>query len=164
VAVSRSRRLIILVGDTSTLRGGYFHHLVTTAGSVGHIVPAPKLIGQLLHRGRRRDEQAAVAADGAGAPGAAPDQERALATGGRRGGGGGGRGGWERGGNRFRLQKEEQTGEHTDQEGVAAAPRVDGVQTEDQSGPRRRRRRGLERDVPADVTDVAEEVTGEAVA
>ena len=60
VAVSRSRRLIIIVGDTSTLRQGYFHHLVATAQSVGHIVPAPKLIGQLLHRGRRprdRDER-----------------------------------------------------------------------------------------------------------
>src|ERR687888_291396 len=53
VAVSRSRRLIILVGDTSTLRGGYFHHLINTAQSVGQIIPAPKLIGQLLHRGRR---------------------------------------------------------------------------------------------------------------
>ena len=52
VAVSRSRRLIIVVGDTSTLRGGYFHHLVATCQAVGQIVPAPKLIGQLLHRGR----------------------------------------------------------------------------------------------------------------
>ncbi|MBV9173706.1 MAG: AAA family ATPase, partial [Chloroflexi bacterium] len=52
VAVSRSRRLIIIVGDTSTLRQGYFHHLVATASSVGQIVPAPKVIGMLLHRGR----------------------------------------------------------------------------------------------------------------
>ena len=57
VAVSRSRRLIIIVGDTSTLRQGYFHHLVATAQSVGHILPAPKLIGQLLHRGRRLRER-----------------------------------------------------------------------------------------------------------
>jgi AAA domain len=159
VAVSRSRRLIILVGDTSTLRGGYFHHLVTTAGSVGHIVPAPKLIGQLLHRGRRRDEQAAVAADGAVAPVAAPGQEGALPTSGRRRR----RRAWERRRERLRQQQEEQTAAHTDQDEVAAAPPVDGVPTEDQARPRRRRRRRLERDVPADVTDVAEEVTGEAV-
>jgi len=57
VAVSRSRRLIIIVGDTSTLRQGYFHHLVATAQSVGHILPAPKLIGQMLHRGRRLRER-----------------------------------------------------------------------------------------------------------
>jgi hypothetical protein len=53
VAVSRARRLLIIVGDTSTLRGGYFHHLIATAGSVGAIVPAPRLLGQLLHRGRK---------------------------------------------------------------------------------------------------------------
>jgi hypothetical protein len=51
VAVSRSRRLIIIVGDTSTLRAGFFGHLVATAQAVGQIVPAPKLIGQLLQRG-----------------------------------------------------------------------------------------------------------------
>ncbi|MCA1645129.1 MAG: AAA family ATPase, partial [Chloroflexi bacterium] len=48
VAVSRSRRLIIIVGDTSTLRAGFFGHLVATAQAVGQIVPAPKLIGQFL--------------------------------------------------------------------------------------------------------------------
>src|SRR5258708_38695798 len=58
VAISRSRRLLVLVGDTSTLRGGYFNHLVATAQSVGQIVPAPKLIGQFLTRAARprRDE------------------------------------------------------------------------------------------------------------
>jgi hypothetical protein len=50
VAVSRSRRLIIIVGDTSTLRAGFFGHLVATAQAVGQIVPAPKLIGQFLQR------------------------------------------------------------------------------------------------------------------
>jgi hypothetical protein len=57
VAVSRSRRLIIIVGDTSTLRQGYFNHLVTTAHQVGQITPAPKLIGMFLSRGRRRHER-----------------------------------------------------------------------------------------------------------
>ncbi|HEV7664952.1 MAG TPA: AAA domain-containing protein [Chloroflexota bacterium] len=51
VAVSRSRRLVIIVGDTSTLRGGYFTALVAAAQSVGQVIPAPKLIGQFLSRG-----------------------------------------------------------------------------------------------------------------
>ncbi|HEY0582834.1 MAG TPA: DEAD/DEAH box helicase family protein, partial [Chloroflexota bacterium] len=50
VAVSRSRRLIILVGDTSTLRGGYFNNLVAACQSIGQVIPAPKLIGQFLNR------------------------------------------------------------------------------------------------------------------
>jgi DNA polymerase III delta prime subunit len=54
VAVSRSRRLVVIVGDTSTLRSGMFHHLVQTAQSVGQVVPAPKLIGQFLSRGAPR--------------------------------------------------------------------------------------------------------------
>ncbi|MBV9355163.1 MAG: AAA family ATPase, partial [Chloroflexi bacterium] len=63
VAVSRARRLLIVVGDTSTLRGGYFQHLIATAGSVGAIVPAPRLLGQLLHRTRKpRPERAEPAA------------------------------------------------------------------------------------------------------
>src|SRR5919201_1859303 len=57
VAVSRSRRLIIIVGDTSTLRQGYFHHLVATAQQVGQIIPAPQLLGMFLSRGRRRQER-----------------------------------------------------------------------------------------------------------
>jgi hypothetical protein len=57
VAVSRSRRLIVIVGDTSTLRQGYFNQLVSTAHQVGQIVPAPKLIGMFLSRGRRRHER-----------------------------------------------------------------------------------------------------------
>ncbi len=63
VAVSRARRLLIVVGDTSTLRGGYFHNLIATAGSVGSIVPAPRLLGQLLHRTRKpRPERVEVVA------------------------------------------------------------------------------------------------------
>jgi hypothetical protein len=57
VAISRSRRLLIVVGDTSTLRQGYFHNLVATAQQVGQIIPAPKLIGMFLSRGRRRQER-----------------------------------------------------------------------------------------------------------
>jgi AAA domain len=57
VAISRSRRLLIIVGDTSTLRQGYFHHLVATTQQVGQIIPAPKLIGMFLSRGRRRHER-----------------------------------------------------------------------------------------------------------
>jgi hypothetical protein len=81
VAVSRSRRLVVIVGDTSTLRSGMFHHLVQTAQSVGQVVPAPKLIGQFLSRGAPRrprrefeDRVAAVAGEaasveeGAGSP------------------------------------------------------------------------------------------------
>ena len=57
VAISRSRRLLIIVGDTSTLRQGYFHQLVATCQQVGQIIPAPKLIGMFLSRGRRRHER-----------------------------------------------------------------------------------------------------------
>ncbi len=61
VAISRSRRLLIVVGDTSTLREGFFGHLIATAQAVGQIIPAPKLIGQFLSRvarpRRERDER-----------------------------------------------------------------------------------------------------------
>ncbi len=50
VAISRSRRLLIIVGDTSTLREGFFGHLIATTQAVGQIIPAPKLIGQFLTR------------------------------------------------------------------------------------------------------------------
>lgn len=61
VAVSRARRLIVVVGDTSTLRGGYFNQLIPIAGQVGQIVPAARLLAQLggragkLRRDRDRD-------------------------------------------------------------------------------------------------------------
>ncbi len=57
VAISRSRRLLVIVGDTSTLRQGYFNNLVSTCQQVGQIIPAPKLIGMFLSRGRRRQER-----------------------------------------------------------------------------------------------------------
>jgi AAA domain len=131
VAVSRSRRLIIIVGDTSTLRSGYFHTLINTAQSVGQIVPAPKLIGQLLQRARRprreRGEEAqpiegeervgldAAAADGRGpaaegreaavAPTGAPGFERPAGPGsGRRRR----RRAWERRRERLRALQEQQ--------------------------------------------------------
>jgi len=86
VAVSRSRRLIIAVGDTSTLRQGYFNHLVATAHQVGQIVPAPKLIGMLLSRGRRRERDERRPEDSvAGGPAIDSEQEAgalpALASG-----------------------------------------------------------------------------------
>ena len=145
VAVSRSRRLIILVGDTSTLRGGYFHHLVATAGSVGHIVPAPKLIGQMLNRDRRRDERpprdgVAAAADGAVAPVAAPGQESPLPTGNRRRR----RRAWERRRERLRQMQDEQT-QAPDADGLTAPPTAELSGTDDQPRQRRRRRRRFER-------------------
>ncbi|HEY3058065.1 MAG TPA: AAA domain-containing protein, partial [Chloroflexota bacterium] len=136
VAISRSRRLLILVGDTSTLRGGYFNYLVATTQNVGHIVPAPKLIGQLLHRGRRPQREglpgqgpriddgglaAASAADGAGvAPVAAPGQESGLPTSARRRR----RRAWERRRERLRQQSE-QTPPDSDQ-AASASPGADG--------------------------------------
>jgi hypothetical protein len=75
VAISRSRRLLIIVGDTSTLRQGYFHHLVATAQQVGQIMPAPKLIGMFLSRGRRRHEREDVHREGA------PEEVAAIAEG-----------------------------------------------------------------------------------
>lgn len=54
VAVSRARRLILVVGDTATLRVGYFQYLIQTAQSVGQIVPAPRLLGLLSGRPRQR--------------------------------------------------------------------------------------------------------------
>lgn len=53
VAVSRARRLILVVGDTATLRGGYFSLLINTTQAVGQILAAPKVAAQLSGRGRR---------------------------------------------------------------------------------------------------------------
>src|ERR1700730_1672022 len=64
VAVSRSRRLIIIVGDTSTLRAGFFRHLAATAAAGWRTGPAPQLIARSRQRGgapgpvrRRRRER-----------------------------------------------------------------------------------------------------------
>src|SRR5437660_11275881 len=65
VAISRSRRLIIIVGDTSTLRAGFFGHLVATCQQVGQIIPAPELIGMFLSRGRHRHEREERVREGA---------------------------------------------------------------------------------------------------
>jgi hypothetical protein len=82
VAVSRSRRLIIIVGDTSTLRSGYFHHLVASCQQVGQIMPAPKLIGLFLSRGRRpRHEREERRREGAAEEVAAVEGGEALPAG-----------------------------------------------------------------------------------
>jgi AAA domain len=182
VAVSRSRRLIILVGDTSTLRGGYFNHLVSTAQQVGHIVPAPKLIGQMLHRGRRpqREERRhdglpepegvptpyidEAAAEAGVAPIGAPSHEGALPTGARRRR----RRAWERRRERLRMQHEQQRAGEYDEgappEGAdQPAPTELGDQTtaEPLQRARRRRRRRGERG-QFDETEVQPELDAQA--
>src|SRR5262252_8169660 len=83
VAISRSRRLLIIVGDTSTLRQGYFHDLVSTCQQVGQIIPAPKLIGMFLTRGRRRQEREEHRREGVVvAEGGAVEPEAAVVEGG----------------------------------------------------------------------------------
>jgi hypothetical protein len=148
VAISRSRRLLIIVGDTSTLRQGYFHHLVATAQQVGQIVPAPKLIGMFLSRGRRRHEREerrregeeaaaatgvpvtsedGVAIEGGVAPVAAPGQESHGPGGSRRRR----RRAWERRRERLRAlqEQEQQAGEDAgvEAESLDASTTVDGV-------------------------------------
>src|SRR5438105_7465104 len=75
VAISRSRRLLIIVGDTSTLRQGFFNSLVPTAQQVGQMIPAPKLIGMFLSRGRRRPEREDRPREGVAAEGAVVEAE-----------------------------------------------------------------------------------------
>jgi hypothetical protein len=147
VAVSRSRRLIIIVGDTSTLRQGYFHNLVATCQQVGQIIPAPKLIGMFLSRGRRRHERderrregaaeelvaevvgaegeegLTVAASVEGGPGAAADQEAPVQTGSRRRR----RRAWERRRERLRaLHEQTANAEGTGSDAVAGAEPIEG--------------------------------------
>jgi hypothetical protein len=150
VAISRSRRLLIIVGDTSTLRQGYFHHLVATAQQVGQIIPAPKLIGMFLSRGRRRHEREerrregapeeaagapaatedGVPIEGGVAPVAAPGQETHGPGGSRRRR----RRAWERRRERLRaLQEQEQQGADgtgVEGESLAESTSVDGVAPE----------------------------------
>ncbi|HEY1295855.1 MAG TPA: AAA domain-containing protein [Chloroflexota bacterium] len=150
VAISRSRRLLIIVGDTSTLRQGYFHHLVATAQQVGQIMPAPKLIGMFLSRGRRRQEReerrregtpeevaaradgevtaaeegVAMESEGGVAPTAAPGQETHVPSGSRRRR----RRAWERRRERLRAMHEQAAAEGGEE---PAEPGVNGVVPEE---------------------------------
>jgi hypothetical protein len=55
VALSRARTMLIVVGDTSTLRGSYFDRIVRYVRANGMLVPGPRLIGRLLNaRGAER--------------------------------------------------------------------------------------------------------------
>src|SRR6185369_14204159 len=49
VALSRARTMLIIVGDTSTLRGSYFDRIVRYIRANGMLVPGPRLIGRLLN-------------------------------------------------------------------------------------------------------------------
>ena len=49
VALSRAKTMLIVVGDTSTLRGSYFDRIVRYVRANGMLVPGPRLIGRLLN-------------------------------------------------------------------------------------------------------------------
>jgi hypothetical protein len=182
VAISRSRRLLIVVGDTSTLRQGYFHNLVATTQQVGQIIPAPKLIGMFLSRGRRRQEreerrregvaegaevtvvleegvtEEGVVVEGAVAPAAAPGQEGHAAGGSRRRR----RRAWERRRERLRQLHDEQTAESTEATAETAEAETPQAEAEPESAPivrarRPRRRRPTEEATPAVEEPVVEE-------
>src|SRR5262249_27124980 len=66
VALSRARRLLIVVGDTATLRGSYFDKILRYLRERGAVTPGPRVIAQLRGgqtreggrdraRGRHRD-------------------------------------------------------------------------------------------------------------
>jgi hypothetical protein len=179
VAISRSRRLLIIVGDTSTLRQGYFHNLVATTQQVGQIIPAPKLIGMFLSRGRRRQEreerrregvaegaEVVVAAavtedgavvDGAVAPVAAPGQEGPAPGSSRRRR----RRAWERRRERLRqlhdeqaTEAEEATAEASEETAEVETPPV----AEPESGPIVRARRPRRRRPTEEAVEAAPEV------
>src|SRR5207302_4995240 len=68
VALSRARRLLIVVGDTATLRGSYFDKILRYLRERGAITPGPRVIAQLRggpvrerdksrFKDRRREEQ-----------------------------------------------------------------------------------------------------------
>ncbi|MBV9577021.1 MAG: AAA family ATPase [Chloroflexi bacterium] len=189
VAISRSRRLLIIVGDTSTLRQGYFHHLVATCQQVGQIIPAPKLIGMFLSRGRRRQEreehrrevaaeEAAASADGevvtteAGVTvegGVAP-----VSTAGQEshGAGAGGsrrrrRRAWERRRERLRAMHEQAASAEdvapSDESVDSVAPEVPSApsEEEDVTGPVVRPRRPRRRREPSVALEVAAETEAE---
>src|SRR5262249_15518907 len=44
VAISRARRLLVMVGDTATLRDGAFARLLPTVAAVGQVRPAPAVL------------------------------------------------------------------------------------------------------------------------
>jgi hypothetical protein len=85
VALSRSRRLLIIVGDASTLRGSYFDRIIRYVRAHGMFVAGPRIIGRLLNTrreggrpGRRRPpvpraETPAAAIDGAADGSEAPE-------------------------------------------------------------------------------------------
>jgi len=183
VAISRSRRLLIIVGDTSTLRQGYFHHLVATAQQVGQIMPAPKLIGMFLSRGRRRQERedgpregapeeeaatvegasevAPSGGEGAVAPVTTQGQEAHPSGGSRRRR----RRAWERRRERLRALHEEANGEPD--EAVAEVepdrpPVTEDVEAGPVVRPRRPRRRREQSPASEVVDDIAAEVEAEA--
>ncbi|MGE3268232.1 MAG: AAA domain-containing protein, partial [Chloroflexota bacterium] len=56
VALSRAKTMLIVVGDTSTLRGSYFDRIVRYVRANGMLVPGPRLIGRLLNA--RNNERA----------------------------------------------------------------------------------------------------------
>ncbi|MFN8524176.1 MAG: AAA domain-containing protein [Chloroflexota bacterium] len=49
VALSRARRLLVVVGDASTLRGSYFDRIIRYVRSNGMVIAGPRLIGRLLN-------------------------------------------------------------------------------------------------------------------
>ena len=170
VAISRSRRLLIIVGDTSTLRQGYFHHLVATCQQVGQMIPAPKLIGMFLSRGRRRQEreerqregpgeievvaEGVVVADGVVAPVAAPGQgEHGPSSSRRRR-----RRAWERRRERLRTMHEQAAaGEENTEPVEEEAPQPPAEETPIIRPRRPRRRRVIEAEVASPPEPVVEE-------
>ena len=72
VALSRARTMLIVVGDTSTLRGSYFDRIVRYVRANGMLVPGPRLIGRLLNArgverpGERPTERPGVPGGGVG--------------------------------------------------------------------------------------------------
>jgi hypothetical protein len=55
VALSRSRRLLIIVGDTATLRGSYFDKILRYLRERNAITPGPRVIAQL--RGKIQEQE-----------------------------------------------------------------------------------------------------------
>ncbi|HZR00109.1 MAG TPA: DEAD/DEAH box helicase family protein [Chloroflexota bacterium] len=77
VALSRSRRLLIIVGDTATLRGSYFDKILRYLRERGAVTPGPRVIAQL--RGKAPETEPRAAGEGA-----TPGEGRASRRRGRR--------------------------------------------------------------------------------